>query len=90
MKSISTGANPNEAEVPLGTTDPIVIGIARCIITVVAAEVSVKISGTSDGTAALMNTPQTQATLSRNVVPDYTFYSLVYAGVCTWRGEEPS
>lgn len=75
---------------PLGTTDPIVIGIARCTITVVAAEVSVKISGTSDGTAALTNTPLTQATRSRNVVPDYTFHSLVYTGVCTWQGEEPS
>lgn len=84
MKSITTGAKPNETEVPLGTTDHIVIGTARCTNSVVAAEVSVKISGTSDGTAALTNTPQTQATLSRNVVPDYTFYSLVYAGVCTW------
>jgi len=44
-----------------------------------------KIKGTSDGTATLTNTPQTQATLSRNVVPDYTFihwYMLVNRYCC--------
>ena len=53
----------------------LVIGIAQCTNAVVAAEMSVKISATSDGTAALTNTPQTQVILS---------YSLVYAGVRTW------
>ncbi len=65
----------------LGTTDPIVLGIARCTNTVVAAEISVKRSDDSSGTsiddATLMETPQTQSVLSTNIVPDYTIYSLM-------------
>ena len=66
----------------LGTIDPIVVGIARCTNTVIAAETSVKGSDTSsaasDSVATVERTPQTQATLSRNIVPDYTLYSLAF------------
>ena len=48
----------------------------------VSAEVSVKhtdnSSGTSGGSATLVDTPQPQSSLSTNIVPDYTFYSLAY------------
>ena len=71
MKSISTRVNQTRLKCHLA----LVIGIAQCTNAVVAAEMSVKISATSDGTAALTNTPQTQVILS---------YSLVYAGVRTW------
>ena len=61
------------------TIDPIVKGIVRATQTVVASEVSV-LSTDSEITslqyASLEETPQEQRNLSRNIIPDYTFYSL--------------
>ena len=78
-----TGKTLNEAEVRLSIVDPIVKGITRCMNTVVAAKVRVSSSDNSSGTSTsqsnLSTTPDQQRSLSRNIIPDYTFYSLAYS-----------
>ncbi len=60
--------------------DPVVKGLARCTGTTLAAEVSVSRSDTDtmdDSLQASMSTaPKQQKTLSMNIVPDNTFYTL--------------
>ena len=79
-----TGKTLNEAEVRLSIVDPIVKGITRCMSTVVAAEVRVSSSDNSSGNtstpqSSLSTTPDQQRSLSRIIIPDYTFYSLAYS-----------
>ena len=71
-----------EAEVRFGIVDAIVKGLARCTGTRLAAEVSVHHSDTMDIShqASMSATPIQQETLLKNIVPDFTFYTLTDIG----------